>query len=224
MKPVRPDHVKSRVTLYFFGALVTVVVLLALGAIVALLFYFFAGAQAPPFAAADGFARLMNIGKSYYEQGDATNAVEAFRKAVALQPTDPDPLLNLANACLLADQSENALKFALIRACSPVAVKSEMGPVIDCSNLKVDAESMRWAIALSRATVLAMEQAAKDEIAHSPFALRVNRPDGIHFSYARYLAKSLRLALGLAGTPIRLSLRRGTPRARTRPGTRKAAR
>ena len=41
---------------------------------------------------------------------------------------------------------------------------------------------------------------------------------------ARYLAKSLRLALGLAGTPIRLSLRRGTPRARTRPGTRKAAR
>ena len=55
------------------------------------------------------------------------------------------------------------------------------------------------------------------------FALRVNRPDGIHFSYERYLAKSLRHAFGLAGTPVRLSLRRGT-RARTRPGARKAAR
>jgi len=55
------------------------------------------------------------------------------------------------------------------------------------------------------------------------FALRVNRPVGIHFSYERYLAKSLRLALGLTGTPIRLSLRRGV-RTRTRPETRKAAR
>src|SRR5580765_7016543 len=110
MKPVRPDHVKSRVPLYFFAALV--VVLLALGALAALFIYFFVGAQAPPFASSDEFARLMNTGKSYYEQGAATNAVEAFLKAVALQPTDPDPLLNLANACLLAGQSEDALKFA----------------------------------------------------------------------------------------------------------------
>jgi tetratricopeptide (TPR) repeat protein len=108
MKPVQTDHVKSRVTLYFFGALV--VVLMALGAVMALYSYFSVAVHAP--AGADDFARLMNIGKNYYEQGAATNAVGAFQKAVALQPTDPDPLLNLANACLLAGQSESALKLA----------------------------------------------------------------------------------------------------------------
>jgi len=40
--------------------------------------------------------------------------------------------------------------------------------------------------------------------------LRVNRPDDIHFSYERYLVKSLRHAFGLAGSPIRLSLRKAT--------------
>ena len=49
------------------------------------------------------------------------------------------------------------------------------------------------------------------------FALRVNRPDGIHFSYERYLVKSLRRAFGLLGSPLRLSFRKGTtPRARAR--------
>jgi GTP-binding protein len=48
------------------------------------------------------------------------------------------------------------------------------------------------------------------QVSQSPptFAVRVNRPDDLHFSYERYLAKSLRHAFGFAGTPIRLSLRR----------------
>src|SRR5437899_3904644 len=75
-----------------------------------LFFVFWLSRQAP--SGADDYARWMNTGKSYYEQSAATNAVEAFQKAVALQPTDPDPLLNLANAFLLAGQSENALIFA----------------------------------------------------------------------------------------------------------------
>src|ERR1051325_11106346 len=102
MKPAPPDHLNSRVALYFCGAVV--VVLMALAAL-AFFYFFFASPQAPSLAGADGFARLMNIGKSYYEQGQATNAIDAFQKAVALEPTDPDPLLNLANACLLAGQS-----------------------------------------------------------------------------------------------------------------------
>jgi Flp pilus assembly protein TadD len=110
MNPVQPDHVKSRVTLYFFGALI--IVLMALGGLTALFFYFFGGGQAPPFASPDEFARWMNTGKGYYERGEATNAVDAFQKAVALQPTHPDALLNLANACLLAGQSEQALRSA----------------------------------------------------------------------------------------------------------------
>jgi GTP-binding protein len=47
------------------------------------------------------------------------------------------------------------------------------------------------------------------------FAVRVNRPDDVHFSYERYLTNSLRRAFGFTGSPIRLSLRRSVgPRAR----------
>ncbi len=62
-------------------------------------------------------------------------------------------------------------------------------------------------------------QSASQVSAEPPtFALRVNRPVGIHFSYERYLVKSLRHAFGLEGTPLRLSLRRAsTARTRARP-------
>ena len=33
-------------------------------------------------------------------------------------------------------------------------------------------------------------------------------PDAVHFSYERYLMKSLRLAFGFSGSPIRISLRK----------------
>jgi GTP-binding protein len=41
------------------------------------------------------------------------------------------------------------------------------------------------------------------------FALRVNLPGDIHFSYQRYLANSLRHAYGFAGSPLRLLWRKG---------------
>ena len=64
---------------------------------------------------------------------------------------------------------------------------------------------------------LTLQSASQVTTAPPTFALRVNRPTGIHFSYERYLAKSLRHAFGFAGTPIRLSLRKGTgPRTRAR--------
>jgi GTPase len=47
------------------------------------------------------------------------------------------------------------------------------------------------------------------------FAIRVNRPEEIHFSYERYLLNSLRRAFAFPGSPLRLSLRKTTgPRAR----------
>ena len=52
-------------------------------------------------------------------------------------------------------------------------------------------------------------------------AVRVNRPDEIHFSYERYLAKSLRHAFGWEGSPLRLSFRRA---GRARPSAPKARR
>ncbi|MBI2216363.1 MAG: ribosome biogenesis GTPase Der [Candidatus Rokubacteria bacterium] len=45
------------------------------------------------------------------------------------------------------------------------------------------------------------------------FVARVNRPDELHFSYERYLLKSIRHAAGFAGSPIRLIFRRA-PRPR----------
>jgi GTP-binding protein len=66
---------------------------------------------------------------------------------------------------------------------------------------------------------LTLQSAAQVAVAPPTFALKVNRPDEVHFSYERYLTRSLRLAFGFAGSPIRLSLRRASgrkPRRRTR--------
>ncbi len=65
------------------------------------------------------------------------------------------------------------------------------------------------------------------QVASNPptFALRVNRPEEIHFSYERYLSNALRQAFGFAGSPIRVSFRKAAgKRARTAPMERRGAR
>ena len=71
-----------------------------------------------------------------------------------------------------------------------------------------------------RGVPLTVQSAA--QVASNPptFALRVNRPDEIHFSYERYLSNALRQAFGFPGSPIRLSFRAAagrTSRARKAP-------
>jgi len=67
---------------------------------------------------------------------------------------------------------------------------------------------------------LAIQSASQVATSPPTFAVRVNRPDEIHFSYERYLVKSLRHAFGFEGSPLRLSFRRAgrlkatAPRAR----------
>jgi len=68
---------------------------------------------------------------------------------------------------------ENALKFALIRACAPHAVTSDAGFVVDRSALQVDGDTMRWAIALSRATIDGMEAGVREEIADTGFEVKL---------------------------------------------------
>jgi tetratricopeptide (TPR) repeat protein len=65
------------------------------------------GSNAKPAAATasagtveEQFQKLSTQGKGFHESGDAPKAVEAFRQAVALQPTHPDARQNLAAALL----------------------------------------------------------------------------------------------------------------------------
>jgi GTP-binding protein len=59
------------------------------------------------------------------------------------------------------------------------------------------------------------------------FVLFVNYPDGVHFSYIRYIENNLRQAFGFHGSPIRIYPKRRreeqTAEERTHPG-RNAAR
>lgn len=64
---------------------------------------------------------------------------------------------------------ENALKFALLRACAAPAVTRDGVPHIDETTLRVDAEAMRWAVDLSRATVQSMAQMAREDVASGDF-------------------------------------------------------
>jgi GTP-binding protein len=79
-------------------------------------------------------------------------------------------------------------------------------------------EALRAAIARRpvslRGDALTIQSASQVAIEPPTFALRVNRPGDVHFSYERYLVKSLRHAFGLVGSPIRLSLRKATPSRR----------
>jgi GTP-binding protein len=66
-----------------------------------------------------------------------------------------------------------------------------------------------------RGAALTLQAAAQVSVEPPTFALRVNRPDEIHFSYERYLVKSLRRVFDFTGSPVRLSLRKASgPRAR----------
>jgi GTP-binding protein len=87
------------------------------------------------------------------------------------------------------------------------------------------AEALLGALARRPMTVggvpLTIQSAAQVGTAPPTFAVRVNKPDEIHFSYERYLVNALRQAFGFSGSPIRLSFRRAAgPRARRRRGRR----
>ena len=58
------------------------------------------------------YIRVMNTGKNYLDQGQATNAIPLFARAVQIQPSRSDAHLNLANAYLLAGHADEALKEA----------------------------------------------------------------------------------------------------------------
>ncbi len=64
-----------------------------------------------------------------------------------------------------------------------------------------------------RGAALRLQSAQQVAVSPPTFALRVNFPGEIHFSYQRYLVNSLRHALGFAGSPLRLLFRKATGKA-----------
>ena len=77
-------------------------------------------------------------------------------------------------------------------------------------------DAVRQAVARRPITIkgvpLTVQSAAQVSTNPPTFGLWVNRPDEIHFSYARYLTTALRQSFGFSGSPIRLSFRKAVGR------------
>jgi Tfp pilus assembly protein PilF len=67
---------------------------------------------AAPDSPSERFLSLMNAGKNYLDQGDATNALAIYRKAAAIVPNDADLRLNMANCHLLSGAEAEAIREA----------------------------------------------------------------------------------------------------------------
>src|SRR5262245_2938554 len=60
----------------------------------------------------DEFIRLTNVGKNYYQSGQATKAMAPLEQALALNETSADAHLNVAVAALAANESDKAIQQA----------------------------------------------------------------------------------------------------------------
>jgi len=69
-----------------------------------------------------------------------------------------------------------------------------------------------------RGVALRVQSAQQVAVSPPTFAIRVNLPGQIHFSYERYLINSLRHAHGFAGSPLRLLFRKSVGKGGGRPG------
>ena len=63
-----------------------------------------------PSMASAGFTQLMNRGNGMVEKGDAAAAIDVYTHALRLSPESTDVRLNLANAYLLADRPDDAVR------------------------------------------------------------------------------------------------------------------
>jgi GTPase len=70
--------------------------------------------------------------------------------------------------------------------------------------------------ASARGIPLRIQSAQQVGVSPPTFALRVNLPGELHFSYQRYLVNSLRHAFGFTGSPIRLLFRRSAGKQKAR--------
>jgi GTPase len=127
------------------------------------------------------------------------------------------PFLDYAPVCFTSATEGEGVR-ELFEAIDEVAVAAQrrVSPAELAAVLKQAVDRRPASV---RGEPLTIQSAVQVSTAPPTFALKVNHPDEVHFSYQRYLVRSLRLAFGYAGSPIRLSLRRATgrrPRRRVR--------
>jgi GTP-binding protein len=127
------------------------------------------------------------------------------------------PFLDYAPVCFTS-ATEGEGVHDLFKAVDQVAAEAQrrVSPAEVAAVLKQAVDRRPMSV---RGEPLTIQSAVQVSAAPPTFALKVNRPEEIHFSYERYLVRSLRLAFGFTGSPIRVSLRRATgsrPRRRAR--------
>src|SRR5881296_1490762 len=129
------------------------------------------------------------------------------RKAEVMeQIRDRLPFLDYAPVCFTSATRPEGIP-ELFDTIDQVAAEAKRRIPGDAVTQALRAAIARRPVSL-RGDALTIQSASQVAIQPPTFALRVNRPDEIHFSYARYLVKSLRRAFGLPGPPIRLPPRR----------------
>ncbi|MBI2524888.1 MAG: ribosome biogenesis GTPase Der [Candidatus Rokubacteria bacterium] len=131
----------------------------------------------------------------------------AQKADVVGQIYDRLPFLDYAPVCFvsaLESRGLGELFDQVDRVASEAQRRVQPGEVLSIFRTAVERRPMS-----SRGVALRIQSAQQVGVSPPTFALRVNIPDKIHFSYERYLINSLRHAQGFAGSPVRLLFRKG---------------
>ncbi len=142
------------------------------------------------------------------------------RADVVAQIYDRLPFLEYAPVCFISALKHHGLNdlFDQVdRVAAEAQKRVEPGEL-----LAVLRQAVQRRPASAHGVALRLQSAQQVAVSPPTFALRVNVPGEIHFSYERYLVNSLRHAFGFAGSPIRLLFRKGARLGKKRPGRRKA--
>jgi len=130
------------------------------------------------------------------------------RKAeVVEQMRDRLPFLDYAPVCFTSAAQGEGMR-DLLETVERVAAEARKRVPAAEVNETLQAAVERRPISLA-GQPLVIQSASQVSTGPPTFAIRVTKPDLIHFSYERYLVKALRHTFGFEGSPIRLSLRKG---------------
>lgn len=116
------------------------------------------------------------------------------------------PFLDYAPVCFLSALRREGLRDLFDTVDQVAAQAQRRVPAAELLQTLRDAVTRRPMSA--RGVGLRLDSAQQVGVSPPTFALRVNLPDDVHFSYERYLLNSLRRAYGFAGSPLRLLFRR----------------